>query len=173
MVDGDRNRDETVTVTEVLNYLDVERELGWSTAIGDIARHTLRQLYETLVKQVGDEREAEMLVVRNTGLQPAAYRALPIIERVPYLKKAIDGKIIDAASLTMEDMTILEKLAREAPMAVNQYDLESVTGLPRKTIGTRLKALELQGFVQRPKNTTRKGHAITEAGLSALKPAVP
>ncbi|MFZ1934837.1 MAG: hypothetical protein WCB27_06890 [Thermoguttaceae bacterium] len=72
--------------------------------------------------------------------------------------------------LTIEDMTILEALAEEYPMAVTQPDLECATKIRRQKISERLKWLEAKPrrFVERPKGTQRKGHAITQRGLLAI-----
>ncbi len=45
--------------------------------------------YADLVQQAGGETKAEMLVVKNTGLQPEAYAAKSPAERVPYLENAL------------------------------------------------------------------------------------
>jgi len=73
-----------------------------------------------------------------------------------------------AIPMTAEDELILATLADAYPVAVNQPDLERLTKISRQIISNRLKWLESKRYVKRPKNTKRKGHAITPAGLSAI-----
>jgi hypothetical protein len=73
-----------------------------------------------------------------------------------------------AIALTEEDKAILEALADEYPMAVNQPDLADQLNLPRQKISERIRWLESKRFVKRPEGTQRKGHAITPAGLSNI-----
>ena len=79
-------------------------------------------------------------------------------------------------SMTEEDKLILDTLADSYPAAINQPDHSALTGLPRPKISERLKWLEAnpRRYVERPKGTKRKGHAITPVGLSAIgRPVEP
>jgi DNA-binding MarR family transcriptional regulator len=96
-----------------------------------------------------------------------------ILRRLAELIEDFGGAAPELKGLTTEDKTILEALADEGRMAVNQYDLEAATKLTRRTIGPRLKHLESNGLIKRPEGTKRKGHAITAAGLSAIRRPVP
>ena len=75
-----------------------------------------------------------------------------------------------AIPMTAEDGLILATLAEAFPEAVNQPELEGLTGLSHQIISDRLKWLESKPrrYVVRPEGTKRKGHAITPAGLSAI-----
>ncbi|MGO9110463.1 MAG: hypothetical protein ACLP9L_14665 [Thermoguttaceae bacterium] len=73
-----------------------------------------------------------------------------------------------AIPIIEEDELILATLADAYPAAVNQPDLERLTGLSHQKISGRLKWLESKKYVKRPEGTKRKGHAITAAGLSAI-----
>ena len=85
-------------------------------------------------------------------------------------RKAAKARQRPTVSMTEEDKLILDTLADDYPAAVNQPDLEGLTGISRQKISKRLMWLEAKPrcFVERPKDTRRKGHAITMAGLSAI-----
>jgi hypothetical protein len=72
-------------------------------------------------------------------------------------------------TLVPEEVTILEALANEPCMTVTREDLIMPTRLSEKTIGKYLDELQKHGFVHRPRGS-KKGCAITPAGLAAISP---
>lgn len=69
--------------------------------------------------------------------------------------------------LRSDDVKILRALA-QAQTPLNQYDLEPLTELSRKTLSERLEHLRQAGLVHRPYGE-RGGEAITDAGRNELE----
>jgi DNA-binding MarR family transcriptional regulator len=93
-----------------------------------------------------------------------AVRARAFIERL----RRVAADIVKATPVLHKDeLRILEHLLKQMT-AANQYDLETATGLSRRTISDRLSRLREMGYVWRP-HGPRGGEAITEAGKNALR----
>jgi predicted transcriptional regulator len=67
-----------------------------------------------------------------------------------------------------DDEKILRELERAHPRLCNNYDLETATGITRKTIGKHLSYLIGKDLAARPKGK-RAGTAITPKGTELLK----
>ena len=123
--------------------------------------------------QLGNLLNAKLLgYYTGAGLlDPVAFPAPPaILREIGVLIEDFGGGKRRRPAIVMrtEDELLLATLADAYPAAVNQPDLEKLTGKPRQLIGERLKWLESKRLVKRPEGTQRKGRAITPAGLSAI-----
>ncbi len=125
--------------------------------------------------QLGNFLNAKLLGYYTVAglLDPAAIPAPPaILREIGVLIEDFGGakRRQRAIAITAEDELILTALADAYSAAVNQPDLERLTGLSHQKISKRIRWLESKriGYVKRPEGTKRKGHAITPAGLSAI-----
>jgi hypothetical protein len=176
--ESDKPKDKIVTSIDLLDYLDVHRGLGLSrSAIADLAVMFLTRRYGELVKQAGGELKAEMLVVKRTGLQPSAYAAKSIIERVPYLEKALQttnqptGAVLDTENgiLVVDGSTIALEQSEKfllnvlvAKGAAKLGDLETACTRPDKVLKALLKKHPaLKGYVTLPGGPGRGGYSTT------------
>ena len=69
--------------------------------------------------------------------------------------------------LKSDDLTILRELRARHPVTVNQYDLETATGVSRRTISGRMKLLRQWGLTHRPCGE-HGGERITPKGIILL-----
>jgi hypothetical protein len=75
--------------------------------------------------------------------------------------------VLPAPVLKPGDREILESLAKSASVALSLYDLETATGLNRKTLSDRVNYLITHKLADRPRGQ-RSGVAITPAGRKLL-----
>lgn len=129
-------------------------------------------------------------VIAPDGTPAAAFRALSLEliaenrEKDRLLARAgeVDNAVPGSASSTVEadpapaqieplhpdDVRILQALAK-AGTTQTQYDLETATGISRRTISPRLAALRERGLTWRP-HGERGGEAISDAGRRLVSP---
>jgi hypothetical protein len=132
------------------NWIEQQRPDDWER----LTRDDVEQLLRTAIQQRNDE-QVDVFVHQQVQEQQ-------VQEQQVQEQDAIVG-------LDSKDILILETMAKRPGYLWPQIEIETESGLTRKTIGNRMPALLEAGFVRQPRGP-QGGVQITNCGLGRVKP---